>query len=222
MEKRRRAYLTQCYNELHKTVPTIAGTKASNVVVLQSAADYIKSLEDEEQTLITAKADLMRRREEQMRYRDQLLVHANFTYHGNATMQQSAMDAGEADDDMSASDASEYYSEDEDGVEVPDTDSRAASPSLTPRNDYSRLLHGPIESLKHGSASTKDSLLLLAVCGTNLVETTTPSGQKRGGRLPRPATKASSVPVKPVAAPHRVSRVSGRTIRARPTALQAY
>jgi len=42
VEKRRRAYLTACYTELHKILPQISGTKASNATVLLSATDYIK------------------------------------------------------------------------------------------------------------------------------------------------------------------------------------
>mmetsp|Transcript_21672 Transcript_21672/g.64698 ORF Transcript_21672/g.64698 Transcript_21672/m.64698 type:complete len:201 (+) Transcript_21672:171-773(+) len=42
VEKRRRAYLTQCYVELQSVVPSIADCKASNVTVLRSAADYVQ------------------------------------------------------------------------------------------------------------------------------------------------------------------------------------
>lgn len=41
VEKRRRAYLTQCYIELQNVVPIISDCKASNVTVLKHATDYI-------------------------------------------------------------------------------------------------------------------------------------------------------------------------------------
>eukprot|EP00041_Stephanoeca_diplocostata_P018684 m.393636 g.393636 ORF g.393636 m.393636 type:complete len:319 (-) comp21087_c1_seq33:214-1170(-) len=216
VEKRRRAFLTQCYNELHREVPSIAGTKASNVVVLQSASEHIKDLEETERALVAAKADLMRHREEQLRYRDELLAHANLSYRGAALRPQFAVDAGEADEDVSASEASEYCSDEEYGVEVPDTDSRAASPSLSPRDDFSRFLHAPVNSKK--PMAHKNPLLLLAACGMNLdVPKTAVRKQKS-----RSATKSSSAQVKVTAAPNRISRVSGRTIRSRPNALQAF
>jgi len=48
VEKRRRAYLSSCYNTLRDTLPSIAGSKASNVTVLRTAADEIAALVAEE------------------------------------------------------------------------------------------------------------------------------------------------------------------------------
>lgn len=47
VEKRRRAYLSSCYVELHGLVPTIKDAKASNVTILQSAAEHIHELESD-------------------------------------------------------------------------------------------------------------------------------------------------------------------------------
>eukprot|EP00038_Savillea_parva_P030975 m.81984 g.81984 ORF g.81984 m.81984 type:complete len:277 (-) comp9434_c2_seq1:632-1462(-) len=62
VEKRRRAYLTQCYTRLQCAVPAIADCKASNVTVLRSAAEYILQLQHDEQRLIDTKERELRRR----------------------------------------------------------------------------------------------------------------------------------------------------------------
>jgi len=49
VEKRRRAYLSSCYNTLRDVLPSIANSKASNVTVLRTAADEIQLLVAEEQ-----------------------------------------------------------------------------------------------------------------------------------------------------------------------------
>eukprot|EP00035_Acanthoeca_spectabilis_P038556 m.54238 g.54238 ORF g.54238 m.54238 type:complete len:306 (-) comp9186_c0_seq2:158-1075(-) len=62
VEKRRRAYLTQCYVELQAVVPSIADCKASNVTVLRNAADYIHNLIEDGSRLEEAKNYELRRR----------------------------------------------------------------------------------------------------------------------------------------------------------------
>lgn len=42
VEKRRRAYLSSCYVDLKNLVPQIAGVKASNVTILQTAASHVQ------------------------------------------------------------------------------------------------------------------------------------------------------------------------------------
>lgn len=64
VEKRRRAHLAECYNKL-KTVLPKSSAKASNVSVLKSAVDEIRALDKEQKQLIHKK-------EEQLRLRDQL------------------------------------------------------------------------------------------------------------------------------------------------------
>mmetsp|Transcript_21673 Transcript_21673/g.64706 ORF Transcript_21673/g.64706 Transcript_21673/m.64706 type:complete len:314 (+) Transcript_21673:171-1112(+) len=62
VEKRRRAYLTQCYVELQSVVPSIADCKASNVTVLRSAADYVQKLRADQQRLVEGKKRELQRR----------------------------------------------------------------------------------------------------------------------------------------------------------------
>jgi hypothetical protein len=52
VEKRRRAYLAQCYLTLKAEVPAVRSIKASNATVLQRAADLIEELCDEEASLL--------------------------------------------------------------------------------------------------------------------------------------------------------------------------
>lgn len=65
VEKRRRAYLSSCYVELHELVPTIRATKASNVTILQSAAEHITVLESEG-TRLGRMVEAERRRRKQL------------------------------------------------------------------------------------------------------------------------------------------------------------
>mmetsp|Transcript_5257 Transcript_5257/g.7462 ORF Transcript_5257/g.7462 Transcript_5257/m.7462 type:complete len:299 (-) Transcript_5257:184-1080(-) len=62
VEKRRRAYLTQCYVELQAVVPSIADCKASNVTVLRNAAEYIQKLIEDGHRIEEAKNYELRRR----------------------------------------------------------------------------------------------------------------------------------------------------------------
>eukprot|EP00037_Helgoeca_nana_P006320 m.58260 g.58260 ORF g.58260 m.58260 type:complete len:291 (-) comp17210_c0_seq2:238-1110(-) len=64
VEKRRRAYLTQCYIELQNVVPIISDCKASNVTVLKHATDYILKLQHDFQRFENAKNAHLRRRAE--------------------------------------------------------------------------------------------------------------------------------------------------------------
>lgn len=62
VEKRRRAYLLQCYHGLQKEVPSIANSKASNVTVLRCAAQHIRDLQEEESRLVSMKERELQRR----------------------------------------------------------------------------------------------------------------------------------------------------------------
>lgn len=146
VEKRRRAFLTKCYKKLHGTVPTISGSKASNVLILQKATEHIHELAMEERVLVNAKADLMRMNQE---LREKW-----------AAAQTAASDSG-----MSGS-SNEEYGTDEDSAVVPDT-LRSSSPSLSPQADYSQLYGAAMTATKKPAkvSGKHDSLLLLANVG---------------------------------------------------------
>lgn len=52
VEKRRRAYLAECYSKLKTVMPSMRQSKISNALVLQGAADYIMALQTEERLLL--------------------------------------------------------------------------------------------------------------------------------------------------------------------------
>lgn len=65
VEKRRRAYLSSCYVDLKNLVPQIAGVKASNVTILQTAASHVQELDTSAKKL-TAQLRAAKRRREQL------------------------------------------------------------------------------------------------------------------------------------------------------------
>jgi len=67
VEKRRRAYLASCYDNLKRVVPALAGTRASNVKVLRGGLAYIKSLEAEDRRLVAEKKRAVALRESLIR-----------------------------------------------------------------------------------------------------------------------------------------------------------
>lgn len=126
VEKRRRAYLTQCYNQLHKILPQIAGAKASNATVLRSATDHIKALEREEKMLLAAK-------NRQLKIRQEILAR-------RARARQSRQELLEGHTKPSPIDETvPVSSEDEGGALVPDNASRPVSPNLSPKEDLTQL-----------------------------------------------------------------------------------
>lgn len=48
VEKRRRAYLADCYSRLKDAIPSMRQTKTSNALILQGAADYVLALQADE------------------------------------------------------------------------------------------------------------------------------------------------------------------------------
>lgn len=53
VEKRRRAFLADCYSRLKEVIPSIKQLKTSNALVLNGAADYVVALQAEERALLT-------------------------------------------------------------------------------------------------------------------------------------------------------------------------
>lgn len=117
VEKRRRAHLANCYIQLKTELPSIAATKASNVVILRTAFDQIKELEKEHSQLMTEKAVLMAQRNE-------LKARINF-----------ALQEGKSDNAAVPTISSPESCDptemdyDEDSCVVPDNCSRAVSPA---------------------------------------------------------------------------------------------
>jgi len=144
VEKRRRALLTKCYSVLHDLIPSIAGTKASNVTVLRSAAEYIKELEQEEKQLINAKATELKRREQAL----SALALARATVMPKCEFGGPAFDG--------------YTDEEDFGAVVPDTLSRCASPHGSPREDFTEVEGGRRRGHRRGSISGKGALHVLA------------------------------------------------------------
>jgi len=56
VEKKRRAYLSQCYSYLQRAVPALTLSRASNVKILRGSLHFIKALEAEERRLLAEKA----------------------------------------------------------------------------------------------------------------------------------------------------------------------
>jgi len=72
VEKRRRAYLASCYENLKRAVPALAGTRASNVKVLRAGLAMIKALESEERRLVAEKKRALNLRETLIRQNNAL------------------------------------------------------------------------------------------------------------------------------------------------------
>eukprot|EP00047_Mylnosiga_fluctuans_P001485 m.220568 g.220568 ORF g.220568 m.220568 type:complete len:215 (+) comp10405_c0_seq1:199-843(+) len=67
VEKRRRAYLASCYDNLKRAVPSLANVRASNVKVLRAGLAQIKALEAEERRLVAEKKRAIALREQLIR-----------------------------------------------------------------------------------------------------------------------------------------------------------
>lgn len=131
VEKRRRAYLTQCYTELHNILPNIAGSKASNATVLRTATDHIKVLEHEAKALNEALREQRARRQQLLARREELqgICAAEVPFATPLAKQSCPMMMGI---DGAGSDS-------EMAPEVPDNLSRPVSPTFSPREDLTQL-----------------------------------------------------------------------------------
>lgn len=130
VEKRRRAYLTQCYTELHNILPNIAGSKASNATVLRTATDHIKVLELEAKNLNEALQAQRIRRQQLLARREELQgLSAGevpvATPRAKPTSSMMSIDDAGSDNEMAP--------------EVPDNLSRPVSPSFSPHEDLTQL-----------------------------------------------------------------------------------
>jgi len=126
VEKRRRAYLSSCYVELHTLVPSICDVKASNVTILQSAAKHIKELD--------GTADRLMAELNQARQRRQQLLAAR----GLPAMVPAGPDWGAAAEDDDAAMSSDASVADDDDLEaplVPDTLSPVEEPAPPSADD---------------------------------------------------------------------------------------
>lgn len=142
VEKRRRAFLTRCYNELHHILPTIAGTKASNATVLRTATDHIKALEREEKMLLAAKR-------QQLQIREQILARRARVASSMTQHRQRHQTPATVPSDEDAVD-------EDDTAMVPDTESRPVSPNMSPKEDLTQLA-SPIRKVKQLSKATSGS-----------------------------------------------------------------
>jgi len=166
VEKRRRAYLTACYNDLHGILPTIAGTKASNATVLRSAVEHIKELELQDRKFILAKKEMFAQRK-------RILDRRNRASKATLALQKRRLEiqqghAQPAPGPMSihttANSLKQFGGEsttttittisDEEGLEilVPDAYSRPVSPNLSPKEDLT-LLGSPIKGKTSSSSA---------------------------------------------------------------------
>lgn len=141
VEKRRRAYLTNCYNDLHNILPMISGTKASNATVLRSAVDHIKALEIEHKLILAAK-------NEQLLLRQRILERQS---RANKALNQRRMELQKSQCSAVSNHVPNYNTfenngtlSEEEGV-VPDQSSRVVNHNLSPKENLT-LLGSPIKS----------------------------------------------------------------------------
>lgn len=142
VEKRRRAFLTRCYNELHHILPTIAGTKASNATVLRTATDHIKALEREEKMLLAAKR-------QQLQIREQILAR-------RARVASSMTQHRQQQQTLATVPSDEPAIDEDDTAMVPDRESRPVSPNMSPKEDLTQLA-SPIRKVKQLTKETSGS-----------------------------------------------------------------
>lgn len=135
VEKRRRAYLTACYTELHTILPQISGTKASNATVLRSATEHIKALEREEKMLLAAKKRELRKRQEILARQSR---GARALQHRRKELMAAALQVHMPQQIVLESPV-HSQSEDEGAATVPDNASRPVSPNLSPKEDLTQL-----------------------------------------------------------------------------------
>lgn len=184
VEKKRRAYLAECYAQLRDVLPGIAGTKASNVTVLRTASAQITALQEEERALLHAHAEQIRLRSvlQGMAGTGQVapaparpFVHQGFP--GGSGHADPAADAADSDSD---------------DFEVPDTLSRRATPepeadlpfSASELPPASPIKHHVVHALSPDRPSSKLMMLAGAING--------PAAQTKSGRRVRPSAKALS------------------------------
>eukprot|EP00040_Diaphanoeca_grandis_P005242 m.31966 g.31966 ORF g.31966 m.31966 type:complete len:364 (-) comp16562_c0_seq1:463-1554(-) len=156
VEKRRRAYLTACYNDLHNILPTISGTKASNATVLRSAVEHIKALKAEDKVYVAAKKELLAERK-------RILDRKSRTSKASMALQKRRLEIEQGTHvkpptigNVPESFACDDSSNDEEGL-VPDSYSRPVSPNLSPKEDLT-LLGSPItKKTKRTSKGSKRS-----------------------------------------------------------------
>lgn len=182
VEKKRRAYLSECYTQLRDVLPGIAGTKASNVTVLRTAAAQVAALQEEERALLHAHA-------EQMRLRAVLTGMAAPPAAATTAAPAAAFSYAEPAAQFEAPGAAES---DGDDFEVPDTLSRRATPepdtelpfSVTELPPDSPVKHHAVHALSPGRATSKLMMLAGAI--------NEPAPQTKSGRRVRLSAKALS------------------------------
>lgn len=185
VEKKRRAYLAECYAQLRDVLPGIAGTKASNVTVLRTASAQIAALKEEERALLHAHA-------EQMRLRSVLNGMAGTSQVAPALARPFAVNQGFPGEPEHSDPAFKAADSDGDDFEVPDTLSRRATPEPEADLPFSASELPPASPVKHHavhalSPNRPSSKLMMLAGAIN-----DPSAQTKSGRRVRPSAKALS------------------------------
>lgn len=199
IEKKRRAYLTECYGQLRDTLPGIAGTKASNVTVLRTAAAQIAALQEEERALLHAHAEQLRLRA--------VLTGMGAAQRSETIIQKTAAPKAFEDrlpprahelqyidsgfENRPTTTVNRALDSDGDDFEVPDTLSRRATPepekealsfSATELAPELAIKHHAVHSLSPSRPSSKLMMLAGAI--------NEPTAQTKSGRRVRLSAKA--------------------------------